>query len=103
MENIRTEAEAIEAFAAFRELRTNNLVTNHVLYSGCVEYGYPCQYSNGPCCCEPGCCPFGQEEVRLDENFVEAQLKKLYLASDIARAKENIQRARNIIQQEGER
>lgn len=94
----RTEAEARGAFAAFRELRTNNLIINHVLYSGCVEYGYPCQYSNGPCCCEPGCCPFGQEESRLDEDFVEAQLSKLYLDSDIARAKENIQRARDIIQ-----
>lgn len=34
----RTEAEAREAFAAFRELRTGNLVTNHVFFSGCVEY-----------------------------------------------------------------
>ena len=96
---MRTEEEARGAFAAFRELRANNLVINHVLYSGCVEYGYPCQYSNGPCCCEPGCCPFGQEERRLDEDFVKVQLAKLYLDSDIARAKENIQRARDIIQQ----
>lgn len=38
MENMmnRTEAEAREAFAAFRELRTGNLVTNHVFFSGCV-------------------------------------------------------------------
>lgn len=94
----RTEAEAREAFAAFRELRTGNLVTNHVFFSGCVEYGYPCQYSNGPCCCEPGCCPFGQEEKRLDDDFVEEQLAKLHLNSDITRAKENIRRARAIIQ-----
>lgn len=100
MENMmnRTEAEAREAFAAFRELRTGNLVTNHVFFSGCVEYGYPCQYSNGPCCCEPGCCPFGQEEKRLDDDFVEEQLAKLHLNSDITRAKENIRRARAIIQ-----
>lgn len=94
----RTEAEAREAFAAFRELRTGNLVTNHVFFSGCVEYGYPCQYNNGPCCCEPGCCPFGQEEKRLDDDFVEEQLAKLHLNSDITRAKENIRRARAIIQ-----
>lgn len=98
MIKFRTEAEAREAFAAFRELRANNLVINHVLYSGCVEYGYPCQYSNGPCCCEPGCCPFGQEEVRLDEEFVKTQFAKLHLASDIARAEEHIRRAREIIQ-----
>lgn len=100
MENMmnRTEAEAREAFAAFRELRTGNLVTNHVFFSGCVEYGYPCQYNNGPCCCEPGCCPFGQEEKRLDDDFVEEQLAKLHLNSDITRAKENIRRARAIIQ-----
>ena len=94
----RTEAEAREAFTAFRELRTGNLVTNHVFFSGCVEYGYPCQYNNGPCCCEPGCCPFGQEEKRLDDDFVEEQLAKLHLNSDITRAKENIRRARAIIQ-----
>lgn len=94
----RTEAEAREAFAAFRELRVESLVTNHVLYSGCVEYGYPCLDHNGPCCCEPGCCPFGQEEVRLDEEFVKTQLTKLHLASDIARAEEHIRRAREIIQ-----
>lgn len=98
MMNIRTEAEAREAFAAFRELRVESLVTNHVLYSGCVEYGYPCLDHNGPCCCEPGCCPFGQEEVRLDEEFVKTQLTKLHLASDIARAEEHIRRAREIIQ-----
>lgn len=92
------EAQAREAFAAFRELRTENLLANHVLYSGCVEYGYPCLDHNGPCCCWPGSCPFGQEEVRLDEEFVKVQLSKLNLASDIARAKENIQRARDIIQ-----
>ena len=98
MNKFRTEAEAREAFAAFRELRVESLVTNHVLYSGCVEYGYPCLDHNGPCCCEPGCCPFGQEEVRLDEEFVKTQLTKLHLASDIARAEEHIRRAREIIQ-----
>lgn len=96
----RNETQAREAFAAFRELRTDNLVLNHVLYSGCVQYGYPCLDHNGPCCCEPGCCPFGQEEVRLDEKFVETQMAKLHLSSDIARAKENVRRARAIIQSE---
>ena len=94
----KDEAKAREAFSAFRELKVENLLANHVLYSGCVEYGYPCLDHNGPCCCEPGCCPFGQEEVRLDENFVEEQLAKLHLNSDITRAKENIRRARAIIQ-----
>lgn len=47
---------------------------------------------------EPGCCPFGQEEKRLDDDFVEEQLAKLHLNSDITRAKENIRRARAIIQ-----
>lgn len=94
----RTEAAAREAFSAFRELKVENLLSNHVLHFGCVEWGYPCQYSNGPCCCEPGYCPFGQEELRLDEKFVEAQLAKLHLASDIARAEEHIRRAREIIQ-----
>ena len=92
------EAKAREAFDAFRELKAENLVANHVIYSGCVEYGYPCLDHNGPCCCWPGGCPFGQEERRLDEKFVEVQLAKLNLASDIMRAKENIQRARDIIQ-----
>lgn len=78
---------------ALRELSAENLVANHVYRGGCVETGAPCMYSNGPCSCLPGYCPFGQWNA-LDEGFIQRQLAKLRSKEDVARAEEEIRRAR---------
>ena len=77
---------------ALRELSAENLVANHVYRGGCVETGAPCMYSNGPCSCLPGYCPFGQWNA-LDEGFIQRQLAKLRSKEDVARAEEEIRRA----------
>ena len=82
-----------------RELSAENLVANHVYRGGCVETGAPCMYSNGPCSCLPGYCPFGQWNA-LDEGFIQRQLAKLRSKEDVARAEEEIRRARILAQQE---
>lgn len=84
---------------ALRELSAENLVANHIFRGGCVETGAPCMYSNGPCSCLPGYCPFGRWN-ELDERFIKRQLAKLRSKEDIARAKEEIRRARILAQQE---
>ena len=75
------------------------LVANHVYRGGCVETGAPCIYNNGPCSCLPGYCPFGQWNA-LDEGFIQRQLAKLRSKEDVARAEEEIRRARILAQQE---
>lgn len=97
MDNMMAAQEQ-EAQEALEELRAENLVANHVLRGGCVEPGAPCVYSNGPCCCEGYNCPFGQWNS-LDEGFVHMQLSKLHSKDDIARAEEEIRRARILAQQ----
>lgn len=84
---------------ALRELSAENLVANHIFRGGCVETGAPCMYSNGPCSCLPGYCPFGRWN-ELDERFIKRQLAKLRSKEDIARAEEEIRRARILAQQE---
>lgn len=84
---------------ALRELSAENLVANHIFRGGCVETGAPCMYSNGPCSCLPGYCPFGQWNA-LDEGFIQRQLAKLRSKEDVARAEEEIRRARILAQQE---
>lgn len=84
---------------ALRELSAENLVANHVYRGGCVETGAPCIYNNGPCSCLPGYCPFGQWNA-LDEGFIQRQLAKLRSKEDVARAEEEIRRARILAQQE---
>lgn len=84
---------------ALRELSAENLVANHVYRGGCVETGAPYMYSNGPCSCLPGYCPFGQWNA-LDEGFIQRQLAKLRSKEDVARAEEEIRRARILAQQE---
>lgn len=84
---------------ALRELRAENLVANHIFRGGCVETGAPCMYSNGPCSCLPGYCPFGRWN-ELDERFIKRQLAKLRSKEDVARAEEEIRRARILAQQE---
>lgn len=84
---------------ALRELSAENLVANHIFRGGCVETGAPCMYSNGPCSCLPGYCPFGRWN-ELDERFIQGQLAKLRSKEDIARAEEEIRRARILAQQE---
>ncbi len=82
---------------ALRELSAENLVANHVYRGGCVETGAPCMYSNGPCSCLPGYCPFGQRNA-LDEGFIQRQLAAAF-KEDVARAEEEIRRARILAQQ----
>lgn len=84
---------------ALRELSAENLVANHVYRGGCVETGAPCIYNNGPCSCLPGYCTFGQWNA-LDEGFIQRQLTKLRSKEDVARAEEEIRRARILAQQE---
>lgn len=84
---------------ALRELSAENLVANHIFRGGCVETGAPCIYNNGPCSCLPGYCPFGQWNA-LDEGFIQRQLAKLRSKEDVARAEEEIRRARILAQQE---
>ena len=84
---------------ALRELSAENLVATHIFRGGCVETGAPCMYSNGPCSCLPGYCPFGRWN-ELDERFIKRQLAKLRSKEDIARAEEEIRRARILAQQE---
>ena len=84
---------------ALRELSAENLVANHIFRGGCVETGAPCMYSNGPCSCLPGYCPFGRWNA-LDEGFIQRQLAKLRSKEDVARAEEEIRRARILAQQE---
>lgn len=74
---------------ALRELSAENLVANHVYRGGCVETGAPCT----------GYCPFGQWNA-LDEGFIQRQLAKLRSKEDVARAEEEIRRARILAQQE---
>ena len=88
-------------------------LAQHVIPCGCTGTGYPCIYSNGPCCCTVqvngiGDCPFGEGAQSFDEDYARERLEKLRsLDPDdkeaLSSAEKNIALARKLVKENEKR